>query len=71
MDKNIPIIVDCPDCYLDILNVFFIFISKNWPDRDNKIYVTTQKEVIEAPDNVEFVKCGCDANSIGRNTSSL
>ena len=60
------IIVDCPDSYLDILNIFFIFIEKNWKNRTSKIYITTQEESIDCPSNVEFVKCGDDLNSIER-----
>ena len=64
--NNFSIIVDCPDSYLDILKVFFLFLSKNWPDRKNTIYVTTQNETIDSPENVVFVKCGDNLNSIGR-----
>lgn len=71
MYSDLPIIVDCPDSYLDVLNVFFIFLSKNWSDRKNKIYVATQNEEIPAPNNVEFVKCGLDANSIVRTKEVL
>lgn len=69
--NNCPIIVDCPDEYLDILNVFFIFLSKNWPTRTNKIFVVTQEETIDCPENVEFVKCGKNLNSIQRTKQAI
>lgn len=68
---NYSIIVDCPDEYLDILNIFFFFLEKNWKNRTQTIYVTTQESEIEHPDNVIFVKCGNKANSIQRALNAL
>ena len=65
------IIIDCPDEYLDILNIFFIFCEKNWPNRKNTIFVTSQNEEIPAPNNVIFVKCGLGKNSIQRTKEAL
>ncbi|MBQ6921203.1 MAG: hypothetical protein IJQ72_04820 [Bacilli bacterium] len=65
------IIIDCPDEYLDILNVFFIFCEKNWPTRKSKIFITSQNDEIKAPNNVEFVKCGKGLNSIQRTKEAL
>lgn len=68
---NYSIIVDCPDCYLDILKVFFFFLEKNWPARNQKIYVVTQNQTIDSPDNVEFIKCGDNLNSIQRTKKAI
>lgn len=65
------VIVDCPDSYLDILKVFFIFAEKNWKDREATIYVTTQKMEIDHPSNVVFIKCGEEFNSIQRAKKAL
>lgn len=65
------IIIDCPDSYLDILRVFFIFLDRNWKTRTHKIFITSQNEEIEHPTNVEFVKCGQGLNSIQRSKKAL
>lgn len=69
--NNYSIIVDCPDEYLDILRVFFFFVDKNWKNRTQRIFITSQNEEIEHPDNVEFVKCGLGNNSIQRTKKAL
>lgn len=65
------IIIDCPDSYLDILKVFFVFLEKNWKTRSQKIFVTTQSATIDHPTGVEFIKCGFDMNSIQRSKIAL
>ena len=68
---NYSILIDCPDEYLDILNIFFIYIGKNWKSRAATIYVTTQEAEITHPDNVRFIKCGTKKNSIERSLVAL
>lgn len=65
------IIIDCPDEYLDILQIFFIFLNKNWKDRTSTIYVTTETKEIDCPKNVVFIKCGKGKNSIQRSKCAL
>lgn len=65
------IVIDCPDTYLDILKIFFIFYEKNWSSNTHKIYVTSQNSEINHPKNVEFIKCGDKLNSIQRTKIAL
>lgn len=64
--NNYTILIDCPDVYLDILKVFFIFLNKNWKTRTCPIYISTQEHEIAHPDNVFFIKCGADKNCTER-----
>lgn len=68
---NYSILIDCPDEYLDILRIFFIFLEKNWRDRKARIFVSTQESEIPHPDNVTFIKCGLDKNSVERSLFSI
>ncbi len=63
---NYSILIDCPDEYLDILNLFFIFLEKNWSTHKAHIYVTTQEGEITHPNNISFIKCGRNKNSVER-----
>ena len=69
--NNYSILIDCPDEYLDILVVFFNYLRLNWPDRKNTIYITTNSKRIIAPDNVVFIECGFDNDSIQRSKTAL
>ena len=65
------ILIDCPDDYLDILDVFFKYLNKNWPDRTTTIYVTTNEKDTVSPENVYFVKCGGGNTSIQRSMKAI
>ena len=65
------VLIDCPDEYLDILTIFFKFLELNWLKRINTIYITTNTQTIEAPENVIFIKCGSGNNSIERSRIAI
>ncbi|MCK9198406.1 MAG: hypothetical protein M0P49_02270 [Bacilli bacterium] len=65
------ILIDCPDEYLDILHVFFLYLEKNWRDCPATIYITTNEKEIDHPNNVVFVKCGFNINSIQRSKIAI
>lgn len=69
--NNYSILIDCPDCYLDILRVFFVFLSKNWKNRKSHIYISTQESDIEHPDNISFIKCGKNKSCIERSLVAM
>ena len=68
---NYSILIDCPDEYLDILELFFIFLEANWKDRKAHIYISTQESEISHPENVTFIKCGFNKNSIERSIIAI
>lgn len=65
------LLIDCPDCYLDILSIFLFFLDKNWKDRICTVYVSTQTKDILCPKNVKFIKCGENKNSIERSVIAM
>lgn len=69
--KNYSVLIDCPDCYLDVLSIFFRFLNKNWVQRECAVYISTQNKEIECPKNVYFIKCGENKNSIQRSVFAM
>lgn len=65
------ILVDCPDSYFDLLQVFLTYLSINWPSSLDKLYVTTNNNDISSYKTVRFVKCGYNLNSIQRSKMAL
>lgn len=68
MSKQASFLIDCPDSYLDILAVFFIFLEKNFEDKDYTFFITTESKEIPVPKgfDIRFVKCGFGYNSLER-----
>lgn len=60
------ILVDCPDCYLDVLKIFLTLLEENWPHRKCRVCVSTQSKIVDGFDNIDFIKCGENRNSIQR-----
>ena len=68
---NYSILIDCPDSYSDILDIFLKYLNKNWSDCPAKIFITTNFYKIDNLKNIQFVKCGEGLNSIQRSAVAL
>lgn len=69
--NSFAVLVDCPDSYFDILEVFFACLNRHWPERKATIYVTTNEKDIKSLENTVFIKCGNNLNSIERSKIAL